>query len=84
MIIMLTIQPVSSIAVPFTSQELPMTVDLTNAIGCGKYRFICARIRKGDPVPDYTLVGPKSVVGCAPVTCESKVPLLYTSQLVSP
>ncbi|PIK45525.1 putative alpha-1 collagen isoform X4 [Apostichopus japonicus] len=75
--------------VTFDLPELPMTVDLTNAIGCGKYRFICARIRKGDPVPDYTLVGPKSVVGCAPVTCEKppeeeEDPLIIVSTTITP
>lgn len=53
-------------------QGMEMSVDLTDAIGCGKYRFICARIRKNDPEPDYKQVGkdPKATTGCAPVTCE--------------
>lgn len=80
-------QPVSFSDFEFA--ELPMSVDLRKALGCGKYRFICARIRKGDPVPDYELVGPKSVVGCAPVTCEKPPeeedePLIIVSTSITP
>lgn len=51
-----------------------MIVDLTDAVGCGKYKYICARVRKDSPTPDYKLVGkdPAAITGCAPVTCESK------------
>lgn len=61
-------------AASFHSQELPMSVDLTNAESCSKYKYICARVRKDSPTPDYKLVGknPAAIVGCAPVTCESK------------
>lgn len=55
-----------------------MTVDLTDSDGCGKYKFICARVRKDSPTPDYKLVGKdqSAIVGCAPVTCESRYPVV--------
>lgn len=55
-------------------QQLPITADLTNALGCGKFKYICARVHKDSPDPDYELIG-KSLAartGCAPVNCECK------------
>lgn len=56
------------------SQALPQTVDLTDGIGCGKYKYICAEIRKHEPEPNfsYTLKKKNSPKGCAKVTCIGK------------
>lgn len=51
-----------------------MTVDLVGSLGCGKYKYICARVRKDKPNPDYKLLGKSrdAITGCAPATCISK------------
>lgn len=52
------------------SQGLPATADLTDLVSCNKYAYICARVRKDDPTPDYKQIG-KDKTGCAPVICAS-------------
>lgn len=42
-----------------------------SGVGCGKYLFVCARIKKGEADPDFELLdeGIESITGCSPVTC---------------
>ncbi|KAJ8036240.1 hypothetical protein HOLleu_20156 [Holothuria leucospilota] len=57
----------------FILEDLQLKADLRDAVGCGKYRYVCAQIRKDNPVPDYQQIGKSraSTVGCAPVTCRT-------------
>ncbi|KAJ8036239.1 hypothetical protein HOLleu_20155 [Holothuria leucospilota] len=56
----------------FVFNDLEITADLSTGSGCGKYRFICAQIRRDEPEPNYKLLGKvrSATVGCAPVTCD--------------
>lgn len=54
-------------------QDLEISADLTS-VGCGKYQYICAQIRRDDPEPSYKQVGKtlQGTLGCAPVECGSR------------
>ncbi|PIK45524.1 putative alpha-1 collagen isoform X4, partial [Apostichopus japonicus] len=65
----------------FTFEDLEISADLTS-VGCGKYQYICAQIRRDDPEPSYKQVGKtlQGTLGCAPVECGS--PRLPTPHIV--
>lgn len=51
-----------------------MTVDLIGSVACAKYKYLCARVRKDNPKPDYKLLGKSrdAITGCVPATCSSE------------
>ncbi|KAJ8030382.1 hypothetical protein HOLleu_26794 [Holothuria leucospilota] len=56
---------------PLVFEDLPQSVDLSLGQACGKFKYICAEIRKLEPEPnfEFTLRKKNSKMGCAKVTC---------------